>query len=53
LRIEVDEQHTLANGGQRGGEVDSSGCFADASLLVRNCEYSRATVGRSDVRLIE
>ena len=34
LRVEVEDQHLLADGGQRGAEVDGGGGLADAALLV-------------------
>ena len=34
LRVEVDHQGRLADGGERGAEVDGGRGFADAALLV-------------------
>ena len=34
LRIEIDDQHPLADRGQRGAEIDRGGGLADAALLV-------------------
>ena len=34
LRIEVDDQHALADRGQRGAEIDRGRGLADAALLV-------------------
>ncbi len=36
LRIDVEEQHTLFGGGERGGQIDRRRCFADAALLIGN-----------------
>ena len=41
LRIEIEDQHPLADRGQRGAEVDGGGCLADAALLVRQGENAR------------
>jgi len=38
LRVEVDQQHPLADLGQPGGEVDGGGRLADAAFLVGNAE---------------
>ncbi len=42
LGIEIDDQHALADRGQRGAEVDGGGGLADAALLVRHGENARA-----------
>src|SRR4029453_2546980 len=34
LRVDVEDQHLLADGGQRGTEIDGSGGLADATLLI-------------------
>src|SRR5690606_948895 len=36
LGVEIDQQHPLGRGGQRGGQVDCGGGLADAALLVGN-----------------
>ena len=41
LRIEVDDQHVLADGGQRGAEIDRGRGLADAALLVGDGEDAR------------
>lgn len=38
LRVQVQQEHPSAQGGQTGGEVDGGGRFADAAFLVGNCE---------------
>ena len=44
LRIEIDDQHALADGGQRGAEIDRGRGLADAALLVG--ERQDARMGR-------
>ena len=41
LRVEVDDQHALADRGQRGAEVDRGRGLADAALLVGKREDAR------------
>ena len=41
LRIEIDDQHALADRGQRGAEVDRGGGLADAALLVGQRQNAR------------
>ena len=43
LRIEVDDQHPLADRGQRGAEIDRRGGLADAALLVGERNDARVT----------
>jgi hypothetical protein len=45
LRIEIDDQHPLADRGQGGAEVDRGGGLADAALLVGQRENARMTGG--------
>ena len=42
LRIEVDDQHPLADGGERGAEIDGGGGLADAALLIGEGEHAGA-----------
>ena len=42
LRIEVDDQHVLADGGERGAEIDRGRGLADAALLVGDRQHPRA-----------
>src|SRR5208282_1415245 len=56
LRVEIDDENFLADGGQRRPEIDRSRCLADASLLVgdsqdagRSCRlHLRPTIGRRE-----
>ena len=41
LRIEIDDQHALADRGQRGAEIDRGGGLADAALLVGQRQNAR------------
>ena len=41
LGIEIEDQHPLADRGERGAEVDGGGGLADAALLVRHGENAR------------
>ena len=41
LRIEIDDQHLLADGGKRGAEIDRRRGLADAALLVGDGEHAR------------
>ena len=41
LRIEIDDQHFLADGGERGAEIDRRRGLADAALLVGDREHAR------------
>ncbi len=41
LRIEIDDQHALADGGQCGAEIDRGGGLADAALLVGERQDAR------------
>ena len=42
LRIEIDDQHVLADRRQRGAEIDGGGGLADAALLVGERQDARA-----------
>ena len=41
LRIEIDDQHPLADRGERGAEIDRGGGLADAALLVGERQDAR------------
>ena len=41
LRIEIDDQHALADRGERGAEIDRGGGLADAALLVGERQDAR------------
>ncbi len=41
LRVEIDDQHILADGGERGAEIDRRRGLADAALLVGDGEHPR------------
>ena len=41
LRIEIDNQHVLADSGKRRAKIDCRGGLADAALLVGDREHSR------------
>jgi hypothetical protein len=41
LRIEIDNQHPLADRGQRGAEIDRGGGLADTALLVGERQDAR------------
>ena len=41
LRIEIDDQHVLADRGERGAEIDRGRGFADAALLVGDRQDAR------------
>src|SRR5258708_4591640 len=41
LRIQINEQNTLAGLRERGGEIDARRGLADTALLVYHCEYTR------------
>ena len=41
LGIEIEDEHPLADRGQRGAKVDGGGGLADAALLVRHGENAR------------
>src|SRR6478672_6168879 len=41
LRIQVDDQHALADRCERGAEIDRGGCLADAALLVGQRQDTR------------
>ena len=41
LRIEIDDQHALADGGERRAEIDRRRGLADAALLVGDGEHAR------------
>ena len=45
LRIEVKEQHRLAEGGQAGGKIDGGGCFSNAAFLIGNSDDTGRHVG--------
>ena len=36
LRVQVKKQHALTDGGKAGGQIDGSGGFSHASLLIGN-----------------
>ena len=38
LRVQIHDQHALANSRQRGSQIDGGCCFANAALLVCNCD---------------
>src|SRR3989441_1722751 len=46
LRIEVDEEDTLAELSERASQVHRGGRFANAAFLVGNCDDSAQTVAR-------
>ena len=48
LRIEIDDQHALADRGQRGAEIDRGGGLADAALLVGERQDARMARPASD-----
>ena len=41
LRIEIDDQHALADRSERGAEIDRRGGLADAALLVGERQDAR------------
>ncbi len=41
LRVRIDEQRFPLSGREGGREVHSGRRFADAALLVRDCDYTR------------
>src|SRR4030088_2561033 len=43
LRIEIDDQHPLADRSERRAEIDRSGGLADAALLVGKRDDARVT----------
>ena len=45
LRIEIDDQHALADGGQRRGEIDRGGGLAHAALLVGESQDTGRQIG--------
>src|SRR5712672_641744 len=45
LRIEVDDEHALADGGERGAEIDRGRGLADAALLVGDRQHPRRRRG--------
>ena len=45
LRVEIDDQHLFADGGERGAEVDRCRRLADPALLVRDCEHRARRAG--------
>ena len=42
LRVEIDDQDMLADGGERGAEIDGGRGLADAALLVGDRQHARA-----------
>src|SRR4026208_727226 len=42
LRVEVDDHHPLADGSERGAEIDRRGGLADAALLIGERAHARA-----------
>ena len=53
LRVEVDDQHALADRGQGGTEVDRGGGLADAAFLVGDRQHSRAAALGPDAGFAE
>ena len=48
LRIKIDDQRWLANGRERGSQIDGGSRFADPTLLIGHDENARAfSVGRA------
>ena len=45
LGIEIDNEHALADRGERGSEIDGGGGLADPALLVRRGENARPGPG--------
>src|SRR5205809_4359337 len=41
LRVNIDEQHFAARGGEVGRKIDCSGGLTNSPLLIRDCVYSR------------
>ena len=41
LRIEIDDQHFLADGGERGAEIDCRRGLADTAFLVGDRKHAR------------
>ena len=41
MRIEIEDEHPLADRGQGGSKVDGGGGFPDAAFLVRHGENAR------------
>jgi len=41
LWVEIDDQNFLADGGERGAQIDCGRRLTDASLLIGNGEYAR------------
>src|SRR5712672_3619624 len=52
LRIEIDDQHILTDGGQRCAEIDGGGGLADATLLIRQRQDARMVGRRVDLILL-
>src|SRR5947207_4511692 len=52
LRIEVDDQHALADRRECGTEIDGGGGLAYTALLVRQCQDARMARGSWCVRLL-
>src|ERR1700686_595960 len=52
LRIGVDEERALFRGSETRREVNGRGCFADATLLICNCDYSGHEMPVEGQRLI-
>jgi hypothetical protein len=50
---EVDDQHVLADGGERGAEIDGGRGLADATLLVGDRQDPRPTRLAADGRLFK
>jgi hypothetical protein len=40
LRVKIDDQHLLANRGQRGAKIDRRRCLTDATLLIGDRQNS-------------
>src|SRR5712672_4629656 len=45
LRIEIDDEHALADGGERGAEIDGGRGLADTALLVGDRQNPRRCGG--------
>lgn len=45
LRIEIDDQDALANRSECRAKVDRRGCFSHATLLIRQRQDARVTMG--------
>jgi hypothetical protein len=41
LRIEINDEHTLADRGERGSKIDGGRGFADPAFLIGKYEYAQ------------